>query len=54
MTGMFLGFFLAAFYVLISDSWRNASEDNEWKRLLLPIMNGFRSSKARAVAPSER
>ncbi len=40
-TGLVIGFFLGAIFVLLTDMWKNTSDDNEWKKLFFPISSKF-------------
>jgi uncharacterized protein involved in exopolysaccharide biosynthesis len=39
LIGLVLGFFCAVTYVVAKDWWRNAGDENEWKKLLQPVLN---------------
>jgi uncharacterized protein involved in exopolysaccharide biosynthesis len=53
LTGLLLGCLFAVIYVLTQDWWHNTSEENEWKKLLLPFGNKLRSRKSVGIALKE-
>ena len=52
LAGLLLGLFFGTAYALSREWWQRASEDNEWKKQLRPIMNRLGSRPPRSVAIS--